>query len=203
MDVHGEFLLLLLVAVLLLSAFLVCHFASPNTSLLIKTFVVLSFGLGFAGIALLPVDLTITTVYSDQYNQKITPNATYAPWQLTYWSTFLLDFVFLPLIRESLLSGHFTVQSHLQAGCQSAIQGYLLLLVLGVFGVTFMIIRLHSWRIVVVLMAIGNTYGLLLRFKLRMLGVQLDGSTIIFCDSETVFKNTSLPVRMSLLGDEG
>lgn len=162
MDLPTEFLLLLLLALFLLSAFLVCHFASPSTSFSIKVFVVFSFGLGFAGVALLPVDLTITTVYDADYDQKIHPNATYGPWQITYWTTFLLGFFLLPLIREALLSGHFTFRSRLQAGCRAAIQGYLVLLVLGVLGVAFMVIQLHSWHVVPVLMAIGNTYGLLL-----------------------------------------
>lgn len=162
MDPPTEFLLLLLSALFLLSAFLVCHFASPYTSFSIKAFVVFSFGLGFAGIALLPVDLTITTVYDEANDQKITPNETYGPWQVTYWSTFLLGYIALPLIRESLLSGHFTLRSQIQAGCRAAIQGYILLLVLGAIGVIFMVIKLHSWHVVPVLMAIGNTYGLLL-----------------------------------------
>ena len=32
-----------------------------------------------------------------------------------------------------------------------------------------------------------------LRYKLRMFGVPIDGSTNIFCDNEAVYKNTSLP----------
>ena len=32
-----------------------------------------------------------------------------------------------------------------------------------------------------------------LRYKLRMFGVPLEGPTNIFCDNESVFKNTSIP----------
>ena len=32
-----------------------------------------------------------------------------------------------------------------------------------------------------------------LRYKLRMMGVPLDGETSVFCDNESVFKNASLP----------
>lgn len=45
-----------------LAALLVHHFAAPKTSLLILFLVTLSFTFGFGGIALLPIDLTVTTV---------------------------------------------------------------------------------------------------------------------------------------------
>jgi hypothetical protein len=45
-----------------LAAFLVYHFAAPKTPKLILFLVTLSFTLGFGGIALLPIDLTVTTV---------------------------------------------------------------------------------------------------------------------------------------------
>ena len=32
-----------------------------------------------------------------------------------------------------------------------------------------------------------------LRYKLRMFGVPIDGSNDIFCDNETVYKNSSTP----------
>jgi len=32
-----------------------------------------------------------------------------------------------------------------------------------------------------------------LRYKLRMMGIPLDGETNVFCDNESVFKNSSIP----------
>jgi hypothetical protein len=32
-----------------------------------------------------------------------------------------------------------------------------------------------------------------LRYKLRMMGVPLDGETNVFCDNESVFKNSTVP----------
>ena len=32
-----------------------------------------------------------------------------------------------------------------------------------------------------------------LRYKLRMFGIPIDGSTNIYCDNEAVYKNTSIP----------
>ena len=45
-----------------LSLWLVIHYANHKTSILIKLLVAVSFTLGFAGVALLPIDLTVTTV---------------------------------------------------------------------------------------------------------------------------------------------
>ena len=50
---------------LLLSAHLVCHYASPQTSLPIKFLVTVSFAIGFSGTTLLPIDLSLTTPIND------------------------------------------------------------------------------------------------------------------------------------------
>lgn len=54
--------LLLLGFLFVLSLWLVIHYANHKTSILIKLLVAVSFTLGFAGVALLPIDLTVTTV---------------------------------------------------------------------------------------------------------------------------------------------
>lgn len=90
------------------------------------------------------------------------PNETYVPWMITYWSTFLLAWLILPLFRESLLSGQFTFCSRLSFGCKKAIRGYIFLLLIAASSILFLAVQLHSWHVVSVLMALGNTYGLLL-----------------------------------------
>ena len=57
-----ESLLLLTAFLFILAAWLVMHFANSKTSRLTKLLVAISFTLGFVGTALLPIDLTITTV---------------------------------------------------------------------------------------------------------------------------------------------
>lgn len=116
----------------ILSAWLVNHFASRGSALLIKLLATISFALGFGGIALLPIDLAITEVYDAGTQEPAGgngPNATYIPWMVTYWSTFFLAWTILPLVRESLLSGRFTYFSRLQFGCKQAVRGYIFLLV--------------------------------------------------------------------------
>jgi hypothetical protein len=39
--------------------------------------------------------------------------------------------------------------------------------------------------------AIDQVEGL--RYKLRMMGIPLDGETSVFCDNESVFKNSTVP----------
>lgn len=90
------------------------------------------------------------------------PNETYVPWTITYWSTFFLAWLILPLFRESLLSGQFTFCTRLSFGCKKAVRGYIVLLLIAVSSVLFLAFQLHSWHVVPVLMALGNTYGLLL-----------------------------------------
>lgn len=117
------------------------------------------------------------------------PNATYVPWMITYWSTFFLAWLILPLFRESLLSGQFTFCSRLSFGCKKAVRGYIVLLgvstkallslqrlrtlnslsliqirALQIVGaaIIFLAVKLHSWNVIPVLMTLGNTYGLLL-----------------------------------------
>jgi len=91
---------------------IVQHFSSPGTSLGIRLLAIISFWLGFSGIVLLPLDLTIASSTSADSNESdATPetNATYVPWMITYWSSFILAFVILPIVRKFLRSGHFTV----------------------------------------------------------------------------------------------
>lgn len=49
-------------ALLVLSFWIVRHFAARGTSFLIQLLATISFSLGFGGIALLPIDLSITEV---------------------------------------------------------------------------------------------------------------------------------------------
>jgi len=152
-------------ALFVLAAWMVRHFAAPGTSLLIQLLATVSFALGLSGIALLPIDLSITQVYDNDSQVPdggYPPNASYGPWMVTYWSTFLLAWLVLPLFRESLLSGQFTVFTRLLFGCKKAVRGYCVMVVIAISSILFLAFQLHSWHVVPVLMALGNTYGLLL-----------------------------------------
>jgi len=149
-----------------LAALLVNHFAARKTSILILFLVTLSFTLGFGGIALLPIDLTVTTVYAEgspEAESCCTPNDTYLPWKVVYWSTAFLGWIILPLFRHALLSGCFTWYSRLQAGCRIAVRGWIMGACAAVLFVVALAVKMKSFgHIVPVLMALGNTYGFLM-----------------------------------------
>lgn len=146
---------------LFFSTLLIRHFASPGTSFNVQAIAIISFALGFYGIALLPIDLSLTTDLEDNDNSNIV-NATYLPWQMIYWLTFIMAFAVLPITGRSLLSGEFTESSRMRDAFRQTIFGHLIIVVLFVVFVVSLAIKLHTINVIPVLMAIGNTYGLLL-----------------------------------------
>jgi len=150
---------------------------------------IISFGLGSAAVALLPIDLSYAasttspdTAENDNNdaqqqnnnqdggdqndNSNLDNNPTYIPWQITYWTTFLLAWLILPITRESLLSGHFTLFQRIRNGFTKSIKAIFIMSVCGFIAVIAMAIHLKSVHLVTivlpVLMALGNTYGLVL-----------------------------------------
>ncbi len=95
-----------------------------------------------------------------------TSNPTYLPWRITYWTTFLLAWIILPIAREVLNSGQFTFYHRLKDGLSNSFRGLLIMMVCGVTSIFAMAIHLKSFHLVTivlpVLMAMSNTYGLLL-----------------------------------------
>jgi len=102
-------------------------------------------------------------------NNNIDPknnNPTYLPWQITYWTTFFLAWLVLPITRETLKSGHFTLRQRLKDGFKRSFRSIFLMFCCGIVSIIGMAIHLKSFHLVTivlpVLMALGNTYGLLL-----------------------------------------
>ena len=102
--------------------------------------------------------------YSDGNNDADyqSVNATYVPWLATYWSTMFLAFSILPLSRETLQSGYFSITSRMRDGCRKAARAYFLMAIVGITSVIVLAVYLRDIHIVPVIMALGNTYGLLL-----------------------------------------
>ena len=177
---------LLPLAILLLagSTWFVLYYAKRKTSLFIIFLSIISFGLGSAAVALLPVDLSYASssvaaedIGADNDNvneeqnkqdgdQNNDSNPTYIPWQITYWTTFLLAWLVLPITRETLLSGHFNLLQRIHNGFTISIKSILVMSVCGLIAIIAMAIHLKSVHLVTivlpVLMALGNTYGLVL-----------------------------------------
>lgn len=149
------------------------HFASPGTSNATKFLATIAFWLGFNGVVLLPIDLSFTVKLllnernddDDDESAYVPPdvNSTYLPWQLTYWISLFLAFAILPVIRLTLLSGYFTVSSRFRNAVRFSLIRYILGGFVGIVCVLGLAIHYKSFYAVIpVIMALGNTYGLLL-----------------------------------------
>jgi hypothetical protein len=158
-----EYLGVLFITLLLLSHIVLRHYASPQTSCPVYFLSTLSFALAFSSTILLPVDLSITkTVNDDEDNADDFINGTMLPWHILFWSTFVLAWVILPLVREMLLSGEFTAWNRFKDGMRIMIIGHLILLGAVTLFIFWLAMHLHEWNVLPVLITLGNTYGLLI-----------------------------------------
>ena len=191
-------LLPLAILLFITSSWFVLHHAKRSTSCFIILLSIIAFGLGSAAVALLPIDLSYASSASndttnnsaannnnggndndsESYNDSsdatsssstnINPT-TYA-WSITYWTTFMLAWLVLPITRETLLSGHFSLRQRIKNGIIKSFKSIFLMMIMGVLFTIGMAIHLKSFHLVTivlpVLMALGNTYGLVLVFLL-------------------------------------
>ena len=175
-------LLPLAILLLLVSTWFVLYYAKRKTSIFIILLSIISFGLGSAAVALLPIDLSYASSEvaaaaannddaekngdNNEQQNNLDNNPTYIPWQITYWTTFLLAWLILPITRETLLSGHFNLLHRIHNGFKRSIKAILLMSCCGFIAVIAMAIHMKSFHLVTivlpVLMALGNTYGLVL-----------------------------------------
>ena len=65
-------------------------------------------------------------------------NITYLPWHILFWSTFLLAWLVLPLVREMLLSGEFTIMNQFIDGWRKTMTGLILMSGLGLVGIIWL-----------------------------------------------------------------
>jgi hypothetical protein len=158
---------MLLGTLLTLSAVLVRHFASPRTSISIQILATISFGFGFCGTLLLPVDLSLTEKVDDE--GKV--NATNVEWHIVFWVTFFLAWLILPISRQMLLSGEFTVMRRFQNACKRILIIKLIQLLVVVVLIISLAVYMRSIHISAVLLTFCNTYGLLLAILLLGYGL--------------------------------
>ena len=163
-----EYLIGLLTVLLILSFFLIRHYASIQTSCSTKLLATISFALGFSGTILLPIDLSLTEEQNNdddnqgQDDQDNQDNFTTMPWHLLFWSTFILAWIILPLVREMILSGEFTIYTRFKDAIRKILVGHLILLALVSVFIIWLAFHLRELNVIPVLIALGNTYGLLL-----------------------------------------
>lgn len=160
------------------STWFVLAYAKRKTPCFIILLSIASIGLGSAAVALLPIDLSYASrakaanvtshegETDDDYIYSYSNNPTYIPWKVTYWTTFFLAWIILPITRQSLTSGQFTRYQRIKDGVSRSIKGIVLMMIAGVVTVIVSAVKLRTWHIVTIvmpaLMALGNTYGLVL-----------------------------------------
>ena len=81
--------------------FVIRHYIGPLVKKDVIISVYLSWVLGFAGIFLLPYDISVVIV-------EQSPSNLLDVWRFVYWSTFFLAWFVLPMQMEYHNSGHFT-----------------------------------------------------------------------------------------------
>ena len=120
--------LITLFIILLVIAFLVVrYYASRRTSILIQFLATISFAAGFSGTLLLPIDLSLNVHHNNDMNQNGDDddnyyNGTILPWHVLFWSTSTLAWVILPIVKEMLLSGQFTVYRQFREGVRKRLR---------------------------------------------------------------------------------
>ena len=121
--------LITLFIILLVIAFLVVrYYASRRTSILIQFLATISFAAGFSGTLLLPIDLSLNVHHNNDMNQNDDDdddnyyNGTILPWHVLFWSTSTLAWVILPIVKEMLLSGQFTVYRQFREGVRKRLR---------------------------------------------------------------------------------
>ena len=163
----------LLIVSLLLLAFSVGftkRYAHPSTRLYVILILSTSFFLGFYGSLLLPVDLAATNTAHNGTSTSPSSSLTSTPysntilnlWYFFYWSTFVLSWVILPVVQTYLESGFITKGDRLRDATKSNFRYYAIATGISVFLIVVLSISEGEVNVLPLLMAIGNTYGLLL-----------------------------------------
>ena len=154
--ISGELVVLALVVL-----YLIRLYASPGVSLDVKVSVFAAWLLGFAGILLLPYDISLAT--SSASASASAP--VLVTWKLIYWATFVLAWLVLPLQHDFHRSGHFKSAAKLKEAVRRNLVFYASVGALGIVYVVYMLAtnaRNSVAQVVGFLMACGNTYGVLL-----------------------------------------
>ncbi len=150
-------------AVIILCLYLVHFFAAKQVTLDVKFTCFLSWVLGFAGVLILPFD--ISTVLGSNSSSD---SSLIFGWSLIYWTTFIFAWVVLPIQRDFHSSGYFDFRDKLKDSIRVNLRYYALLFILLIVYMIFSLVSRHSsalnaWAL---LMAAGNTWGLLLLIML-------------------------------------
>lgn len=147
-----------LLALAVFSLFLLRYYTSDTVRWGYWVVIVVSWYLGFVGTLLLPMD-----VGQSQTGGEAT-DAMMSLWAFTYWVTFILSWVVLPVLQEFYASGEFGWQNRLKYSLKSNLKFYLVVGLLIVILIIWMAAS-ESWTLSHVLgflIMCANTWGIIL-----------------------------------------
>lgn len=135
--------------------FLIRYYKSKFVTFDVSLSVYLCWVFGFAGILLLPYDMSIAIV-DDVQSIKLSNI-----WKSLYWSTFLLTWIILPMQDEYHSSGHFSIRDKLR---DAFMKNLLYLGIASIAAVVYILYMVSTGsgsplQIISLMMAMGNTYG--------------------------------------------
>jgi hypothetical protein len=148
--VYTQFIILSIVCF-----FLIRYYKSKFVTFDVSFSVYLCWVFGFAGILLLPYDLSIAVVGDVQSIKLLNI------WKSLYWSTFLLTWIILPMQDEYHSSGHFSFKDKLY---DASMKNLLYLGIASTAAIVYIIYMVSTGsgsplQIIALMMAMGNTYG--------------------------------------------
>ncbi|KAK8810548.1 hypothetical protein WA158_007123 [Blastocystis sp. Blastoise] len=139
--------------------FLLKYYAEKSEYPIYTISIYCSWFLGFIGVLLFPLDLGVAATPDESSDSAF---VTFT-WELVYWITFILAWVYLPVLMEYWASGRFTKKSRILESAWVNIKCYIPVVIIGIlafvwycFATQFNISLLQGW-----VMGIANTYGLL------------------------------------------
>mmetsp|Transcript_4355 Transcript_4355/g.5665 ORF Transcript_4355/g.5665 Transcript_4355/m.5665 type:complete len:564 (+) Transcript_4355:165-1856(+) len=155
-----DYLTVLLIIVIVLSFFMVRYYASPRTSIVTQLLSTVGFATGFAGTLLLPIDLSLNI--QDKNDKNDADAGTKLPWHIIFFTSSALAWVILPIVKEMILSGEFTIYKRFKDGARKRLRFVLIVVVVVLVLIIWLAFYLHSLNVIPVLITVANTYGLLM-----------------------------------------
>jgi len=116
--------------VALLSAYMIWFYARKNVEWYTSTSVYIAWFFGFSIIILLPYDVYISYIVSDENNDSYITMMEYI-WRINWWIAFVLWYFVFPILGEYVTSGAFTVKGKL---IYWVIQNLIFYAVMGLLG---------------------------------------------------------------------
>ena len=139
--------------------FLLRYYSEPFEHPIYKVSIYISWYLGFIGLILFPIDIGAAANEMGEADSTVLN----VFWELIYWITFMLSWVYLPILMEYWASGRFSKKEKIKEALWINVKSYIIIVLVAiVFVVWFTIVtkfdltQLQGW-----IVGVSNTYGLI------------------------------------------